>query len=136
MKPKTQLKLCDWALIPLCVFALASGIQVEMLHGGPRAWVWTHVAVCLLFMAGCAWHVWLHFKKTNWFSRMRRQKSQVTRILWWTALLTLLSGLAAMVHWIAGGGHSPLGGVHGKLGFLMIILAAAHAIHRRRFFRL
>lgn len=38
-----------------------------------------------------------------------------------------MSGIAATVQWIVENGHSPIGGVHGKIGFLMVIIAIIHA---------
>ena len=74
-------------------------------------------------MALSGWHIWLHFGKSNWFTRFHRQKSRLTRILWWATLATLASGIIATAHSLGSFTHGHIGGVHGKLGFLMIILS-------------
>lgn len=135
MKKIVKLKICDWGLLVLTVAILASGIQLEATHSRGLTPVWIHIALGLLFMGFVAWHVFLHFGGSNWFARFRKQKSQVTRILWWVYLVVLVSGIVACVHWVATYVHAPVGGLHGKLGFLMIILAIGHIVKRIKFFK-
>lgn len=40
----------------------------------------------------------------------------------------MVSGIAATVSWLNDGDHSHLGAVHGKIGFLMVVLAITHVI--------
>lgn len=126
--------MCDWILLVLTIAVLTSGIQLEMLHGENREGMWIHVVICSLFMVLCGWHIWLHLKKSNWFSRFHKMKSRVTRVLWWVSIVTFLSGIIAVLHWISSSEHGPVGGVHGKLGFLMIALVVAHVVKRRKFY--
>ena len=86
-------------------------------------------------MGMATYHVYLHFGNSNWFSKFRKQKSQVTRILWLVALVTLITGIVAIIHWVTTFTHVPIGGVHGKLGFLMIILSIGHIVKRIKFFK-
>lgn len=134
MKQITKLKICDWILLILTIIVLMSGVQLEILHGENVNWIWIHILTCSVFLILCGWHIWLHFKKSNWFGRFRKSKSQVTRILWWISILTLITGIIATAHWGAYSEHGPIGAVHGKVGFLMIILVAAHAIKRHKFY--
>lgn len=134
MNNPKKLKICNLSLLALTVIVLVSGIQLEVLGGSGCAWVWFHVAVCIAFMALCFLHIFLHFRKSNWFSRIASQKSALTKWLWWTAMLTLITGIAATVRWAVTAAHGPVGAIHGKIGFLMIILAAVHAWQRRKFF--
>ena len=115
MKKIIKLKICNWLLLFLTVAILVSGIQLEATHSSGVVSVWLHIAIGLLFMALAAYHIFLHFGYFNWFSKIRKQKSQVTRILWWVALVTLISGVAAMIHWTTTFTHATIGGVHGKL---------------------
>ena len=78
------------------------------------------------------YHIYLHYRRTNWFARFARNPRTVTSILWWTFLLTLLSGLAATAVWLDGFSHTPLGGVHGKIGYLMFIFVIIHLISQHR----
>ena len=135
MKKITKLKICNWSLLSLTIAILISGIQLEATHSIGLTSVWIHILIGVLFIGMVAYHVYLHFGRCNWFSKFRKQKSQVTRILWWVALVTLVSGVAAMIHWITTFTHAPIGGVHGKFGFLMIILSIGHIAKRIKFFR-
>ena len=135
MKKITKLKICNWSLLALTIAILISGIQLEATHSIGLTSVWIHILIGVLFMGMVAYHVYLHFGKSNWFLKFRKQKSQVTRILWWVALVTLVTGVAAMIHWATTFTHSSIGGVHGKLGFLMIILSIGHITKRIKFFK-
>lgn len=135
MKKIEKLRICNCSLLVLTVAILASGIQLEATDSAGLTPVWIHVVIGLAFMAVAAYHVFLHFGKSNWFSRFRKQKSPVTRILWWVGLITLLTGLIAWSHWLKTFTHAPIGGLHGKIGFLMIILAIGHICKRIKFFR-
>ena len=135
MKKSLKLKICDWSLLALTVAILASGIQVEATGGTPVWTVWLHIAIGAVFMVLSGWHIRLHFGKSNWFTRFHRQKNRVTRILWWVTLATLASAIVATTHWLGTFTHGHTGAVHGKLGFLMIILSVCHIVARIRFFR-
>lgn len=135
MKKIVRLRLCNCALLVLTGAVLISGVQLEATHSSGAVAVWVHIAVGAAFMALVAWHIYLHFGRSNWFAKFRRQKSPVTRILWWVGLITLVTGIVSAIHWSVNGIHWPVGGVHGKLGFLMIILSAAHIAKRFKFFR-
>ena len=135
MKKSTKLKICNWSLLALTVAILISGIQLEATHSNGLTPVWIHILIGVLFMGMATYHVYLHFGNSNWFSKFRKQKSQVTRILWWVALVTLITGIVAMIHWVTTFTHAPIGGVHGKLGFLMIILSIGHIAKRIKFFK-
>lgn len=116
-------------------FILASGIQLEATGSSSVDWVWIHIVVGTFFMALGFLHIYIHFGASNWFSRFHKLKSPVTRILWWITLLTLVTVVIATGHWLTSFTHSSIGGVHGKLGFMMIILCLCHIVKRIRFFR-
>lgn len=135
MKKIKKLKICNWSLIFFTVAILISGIQLEATHSAGLSSVWIHIVIGLLFMGMVSTHIYLHFGKSNWFSKFHRLPSQVTRILWWVSLLTLLTGIIAMIHWIGTFSHAAIGGVHGKLGFLMVAVSIGHIIKRIKFFK-
>lgn len=135
MRKILKLKVCDWMLLMFTAAILASGIQLEVTGSGYVSWVWVHIALGAVFMALGAWHVYLHFGSSNWFSRFHKLRSPVTRILWLVSVLTLITAAIAAVHWLGNFTHSPVGGVHGKLGFLMIILCICHIIKHIKYFR-
>lgn len=134
MKHSTKLKICNRSLLPFTVAILISSIQLEASHCNGLTSVWIHIAVGLSFMTMVAYHIFLHFGNRNWFTKFHKQKSQATRILWQVSLATLISGIIASCHWLGTYIHTPIGGIHGKLGFLMIILSAGHISRRIKFF--
>lgn len=134
MKKSTQFRICNWSLLGLTLVALASGIQLEATHSQGLAWVWLHIVVCSLFTGAVIWHLALHFKWSGWFSKLRSQKSPVTR---WMAVfggLTLVTAIITTVHWLVTAIHSPIGGLHGKLGFIFMALAIGHTVGRIKFY--
>lgn len=46
----------------------------------------------------------------------------------------LATGLAASLDWLGSGIHGPIGAIHGKIGFLMILLVIGHIVKRKKFF--
>lgn len=126
MKTAQKLKLCNRTLASILVLILASGVQLEATSGKYGWSVWFHIILGILLCVLSCYHIYLHYKFGNWFSRFAKNRNAVTRILWWIFLLTMVSGVAATVVWIGGHGHSPLGGIHGKIGFLMAIAAIFH----------
>lgn len=135
MNKRVRLKVCNRALLAVAVAMLISGVQLEAIHSDGVVSVWVHVVVGLLFMVLAAYHVFLHFGESNWFVRFRRQRSQVSRILWWVSLATLVTGVIALARWTVTLTHWHIGGVHGKLGLLMMLLSAAHIVRRAKFFK-
>lgn len=135
MKKIIRLKICDWSLLILAVAILVSGIQLETTHSTGLTSVWIHIAVGILFMGMATYHIFLHFGYSNWFTKINKQKSPVTRILWWISLITLITGIIALAHWLTTFTHAPIGGAHGKSGFLMILLSSGHIINRIKFFK-
>lgn len=130
-----KLELCDRQLLFSTLFILASGIQLEATGSRGVWWVWIHVIAGCMFLAGIIWHLYLHFGWKSWVKRLRKQKSPVTRWLAIFALLMLISSLLAFFHWIVSQSHSPIGAVHGKIGFIFLVLAIGHTLKRMKFFR-
>lgn len=130
-----KLKICNWSLAILLMLILGSSIQLEMSGGETFVFVIVHIVVALLFMTMIINHIYFHFNWNGWLKKFSKQKVP-TRILWWLYLLTFLSGFVALVHWAVTATHSPVGGVHGKIGFLMLLFAAGHFIKRFRFYKI
>lgn len=135
MRQATKLKICNWSLLTVTIFLLVSAFQLELTGSSGIFPVWIHVAVGSIFSILVLIHVYLHFKKSNWFAKFQRLKKPVTQILWYLFLLTDLLGLIAFARWLVSNQHSVLGGVHGKIGFLMLAVAIGHIIKRFKFFR-
>lgn len=130
---KNRLRICDTALLAVTVLALASSIQLEATGSSVSTWVWVHIAVCTAFIALICRHIYLHFK-WNW-RRLFSPKKVIIKALSVLGLLVVLSASVAAVHWIATENHSGIGGIHGKLGFLFLIIATAHIVRHRKFYR-
>ena len=134
MKKSEKLKICDWLLVALLLTVIASSIQLEITSSKGLFPVIFHIFVAFPFMFLVVWHIYLHFNWKKWLYKFSKLKVP-TRILWWLYLLTFASGIITLVHWVISQHHSPLGGVHGKIGFLMVIFAIGHTIKRIRFFK-
>lgn len=127
MKQATKLKICNRSLGFILLLMLASGIQLEATSG-QYAWaVWLHIVLGILLTAVSLYHIFLHYRSGNWFARFAKNRNITTRILWWVFLLTAISGIAATIIWLDGHNHSHFGAIHGKIGFLMVIVATIHA---------
>lgn len=135
MNTSQKLRLCNRWLGCILLLMLASGIQLEATSGRYIWSVWFHIILGIILTVLSLYHISLHYRSGNWFSRFAKNRNAVTRILWWTFLLTAVSGVAATVIWADGYGHSHLGAVHGKIGFLMVVVAIIHIaghIRKRR----
>ena len=134
MTKAQKIKICDWTLAILLPIVLVSSIQLEATSSSGIFPVIFHTIVALPFMCLVVWHIFLHFQWEKWLTKFSKLKVP-TRILWWLYILTFISGIATFLHWLIENGHSALGGVHGKIGFLMIAFAIGHTIKRIKFFK-
>lgn len=135
MTKAEKLRLCDTLLAVSSVAILLSAIQLEATGGSTALWVWLHAAIGALFFANVGWHLYLHFGWNSWVQRLRKQKSPATRLLAVLALLTFISTFVALFHYIGTRIHSVPGAVHGKIGFLFLLIAIGHTVKRIRFFK-
>lgn len=131
MNPAQKLRIVDRSLGVTMLLILASGIQLEATYGRYGWSVWLHIALGVALIALSVYHIFLHYRRSNWFARFARNPHTSTRVLWWTFLLTAATGIAATPLWLADGTHSHLGAIHGKIGFLMAIVAIYHALKRK-----
>ena len=130
MKKARKLKLCNWLLLVLAPIVLASSIQLEVTGSSDPTFVFLHIIVAILFVSLAVWHIALNLKWGNWFSKISKMKRPVTKVLWWLFLLTAISAIIALTHWLQSFEHSPLGGLHGKIGMAMIAVAIGHTLKR------
>ncbi len=127
------MKICNLALVCLGLLMLLSSIQLEILHHTGDAWIWIHIILGIFLSVIIAWHLLLHYK-SRWqklFSKQTKPKIKIMAVL---IMLTLVTGLIATVHWLAGYAHNAIGGIHGKLGFLFLIIAVTHCFRYRKFY--
>ena len=135
MTKAKKLKICDWLLLVATAVMLASGIQLEATGSSAVIWVWLHILIGCLFFANIIWHLYLHFGWISWLQKFRKQKSPATRWLAFFALLTIISALIAIFHWVGSYIHSPIGGLHSKIGLIFIAIAIGHTVKRIKFFK-
>lgn len=127
-------------LLVMLVPALVSSLLQEFL-GGANLHCLTnstltiiHLAICLPMLLFVCVHLWANCGKiTQWFAKIRRQKAQ-TQWLFWLSVLTFVSGVAAMVVYFSHG-HTPIGGIHGKLGFVALALMLWHTYRRLKWYK-
>ncbi len=135
MTKADKLGLCDWMLV--FSTAIARGFKhAARSHGRPR---------CVVGMAsrGCRLLVFRQhrlasvsaFRLEVLDSASAEAKSRVTRWLAILAFLTFISAFIALVHWVGEYMHSPIGGIHGKIGLVFLVLAIGHTVKRIRFFK-
>lgn len=134
MKKITKLRICDWQLLVITILMLASGIQQESWWLG-MGFVWVHIVLGIVFFLLIGWHLQLHFQWKNWFVRLKKQKSPVTKWLAGFGVLTLLTAIVSTIHVLNTLEHTTLGGVHGKFGFVFIVLAIGHTVKRIKFYK-
>lgn len=132
MNTNAKLKICNKWLGCTVILILASGIQLEATYGKYEWSVWIHIVLGIFLTVLSLCHIYFHYKLSNWFSRFAKNRNNATRILWWTFLLTVASGIAASLHWILDPTHSSLGGIHGKIGFLMVLASIIHIVKHKK----
>lgn len=132
MNTASRLKLCNRSLGCVLILMLVSGIQLEATFGQYSWSVWMHIILGILLTILSLRHIYLHYRNSNWFARFAKNRNTVTRMLWWVFLLTAITGLASTAIWLGSFNHSHFGAVHGKIGFLMVLLAVIHVIRHKK----
>jgi len=141
MNKRQKLLMCDWGLVLIAFLTLASAVQLEACGGQAlwglsfMTWVIIHIVLCVTMMVMVAWHMYLHFGWREWVEKLRKTPKKPTRILALVAALVLLTGLVATIMILVHAEHTSFGGVHGKIGFLMLAIAIGHTIKRAKFLK-
>lgn len=132
MTKREKLKVCNWGLLVVLIAVIATSVLL-LGHKGD-AFVGAHVASVVLLAAGVTWHLQLHFGAGNWFKKIRKVRSHVTRFLFWFALIVALSGLAALLFFLFVPRNHTASNIHGHLALLCLLIIIGHALKRRRWF--
>lgn len=137
---KRALSVCNRGLLLVMPVALASGIVLECLHGGPlwskdnAVWTWLHVAFSSALLLLVVWHVALHWKSVgNWYKRYRQHRSRGFRWMAASFLLIVLTGISSVPFWMLHG-HAGVGGVHGKIELVCAFFMLEHLVRHRRWY--
>jgi hypothetical protein len=135
MKKITKLRICDVALLALTLIMLVSGIQLEADPRGERLWVWCHIALGSLYVGFLLWHISLHRRAGG---PRRPAKMPISRLNRWLGVffaLMLISAIVATSHWIGSYVHATPGGIHGKIGFVFLLIGFIHLRKNFRFYK-
>lgn len=137
---KKQLLICNRALLVLFPVEVSGGILLENLHGQPfcgldmAVWTWWHVLLSIAMVVLVVWHLWLNWNKVGqWYKRLKKHRSKTFQCTAVIFLLTVLTGVAAFTFWLSHG-HTGLGGIHGKIGFVCAFLLLWHIVGHRKWY--
>ena len=121
--------------MPIALLVLLSSIQMEAcggkgLFGLPFAtWMYLHCILGILMFTLVIEHLYLHFGKRNWLTKVKGLKMQTKWLCTIFAILLAIS-VVTFVRIIVLTAHSPIGAVHGKIGFLFILFCIGHTAKR------
>jgi hypothetical protein len=139
MKRKALYKI-NVLLLALLFPALVSSILQEFLRGTDLAFISNnmltvlHLIVCLPMFLFIGIHLFANCGKIGqWFAKIKHQKPS-TQWLFWLSLVTLFTGIAATITYFRIG-HTGIGGIHGKIGFITIAIMIWHTIKRIKWYK-
>lgn len=130
-----KLSICNLLLALIAILMLLSSVQMEVCGGKGlwvlsfSTWMYLHCILGTLMFILVVEHLYLHFGKTKWSSKFKGLKEQTK---WLCAIFSILFifSVIAFVRIIVLTTHSPIGAVHGKIGFLFLLFCIGHTIKR------
>lgn len=138
MNKRTKLRLCNIFLFVLLLVLIASIVAViccghDGMLGLPlQAWTHLHITWAIILLVFLVWHLHLHFGWKKWRTKISKLKSPATPKLYWLMWLAVISGLAAFIVNEILRIHTPLSGIHGVIGVLVILFSLGHVVKRRK----
>lgn len=136
-----KLKICNISLLAITPAVLATSIILEASHGAAllgmsfNVWVILHLVAVLVMTGLVCWHLRMNWGKlSGWAKKISGKASGASKALAILIALTVLTGFFAIPQWLIHG-HSTVGGIHGKIGFLFILVCLIHTIRHRKWFR-
>lgn len=135
MNKVSTFKVCNLLLMTFAVLSLASSIQMEAcggksLFGFPFAtWMYLHCILGTLMFILVIEHLYLYFGKRNWITKVKGLKRQ-TKWLCVIFVILLFISIVAFIRTMIFTTHSPIGAVHGKIGFLFMLFCIRHIAKR------
>lgn len=136
-----KLKICNISLLAITPAVLATSIILEASHGAAllglksNVWVIIHLVAVFAMTGLVCWHLRMNWGKiSGWAKKITGKASGASKTLTILIALNVLTGIFAIPQWLIHG-HSPIGGVHGKIGFLFILVCLIHTIRHRKWFR-
>lgn len=128
-----KLKICDRGLLLMLVVMSASAIQLESTGSSGILWVIIHMILGAIFIALIVWHIFLHFRWCGWGRKLLLSAKPLTKWLTIFGLFLAVSSLVVGTHWYETLSHSGIGGLHGKIGFVFVVIVSVHAWKYRAF---
>lgn len=143
---RDKLLKCNVLLIILATLTIVNSIVLniilESLHRTSflglsfYTWIWLHIGLGILCSIIVFYHVFLHIRKTkNWLKWVFELNSKLTKWLVWSFGIAATTGFIAAVCFCFNMEHTPIGGLHGKIGLFAIILMICHLIKRWTWFK-
>lgn len=136
-----KLKICNISLLAITPAVLATSIILEASHGKSvlglkfNFWVIIHLVAVLVMTGLVCWHLRMNWGRiSGWAKKFTGKASGASKTLAILIAFTALTGLAAIPQWMFHG-HSTVGGIHGKIGFLFILVCLIHTIRHRKWFK-
>ena len=134
-------RICNISLLAIIPAVLATLIILEASQGAEvlglkfNVWVIIHLVTVLAMIGLVCWHLRMNWGRiSGWAKKSTSKASSASKTLAILISLTVLTGLAAIPQWLIHG-HSTIGGVHGKIGFLFILVSLIHTIRHRKWFK-
>lgn len=135
MNKVSRLKVCNLLLMTFAVLMLASSIQMETCRG-EGLWgfsfstmMYLHCILGTLMLILVVTHLYLHFGNKNWSTKVKGLKRQ-TKWLCVIFAIQFFISIIAFIRIMILTAHSPIGAVHGKIGFLFLFLCITHTAKR------
>ena len=136
-----KLKICNISLLAITPAVLATSIILEASHGESvlglkfNFWVIIHLVAVLVMTGLVCWHLRMNWGRiSGWAKKFTGKASGASKTLAILIAFTALTGLAAIPLWMFHG-HSTVGGINGKIGFLFILVCLIHTIRHRKWFK-
>jgi len=135
-----KLYMVNVLLAVVAFLVLASSILVEAIHGEsfldmPNVfWVALHAVTGLVMAVLVFMHLHLNWNKVSaWLTRFKKCPNKATKALFVLSIVSFLSGFAAIFTFFTSG-HGPIGGIHGKLALVFLIVGFGHLIKRIKWY--
>jgi len=131
-----KLRFCNHILLVLLPVMLLPAIHLEITGSESVSLVWCHIVFGCLLLFGILWHLYLNFGCNSWIYMFgKHKKTPVTKWLAIIWLLTFITSIMTVSHWIGSYGHTSIGAVHGKFGFVALSITVWHALKHIAYFK-
>jgi len=135
-----KLYVVNVLLAVIAILVFASSLLIEILHGADWLGMANHFWVALHAMFGIlmAFLVFAHLRLnwarvSAWLTRFKKSPNKVTKALVILSIVAFVSGFVAIFTFFTSG-HGPIGGIHGKLALVFLIIGIGHFIKRFKWY--